>query len=294
MLDQDENVAANGNPPPAGNDVATAHAAAAAVSIRPPPFSTARVPSWFHVLEAQFENSSIVTPATKFRHAVANLPLEVFDKLTQEDITSNNYDLLKNKIVSLYSQPEPKIFADLINTSSTLTTKPSLYLQTLRQKASTFNLPDEFIRMFFINAMPSNMRSNLINKTVPLNELAVMADNLYDYSYLSYPQQAPVYSATQNNHPRARYQDNNYNQNSYSQKADLSSNQIPINVRAFNNKQRPQVCRYHLYYGTRATKCKSWCAMNNDSVQTMPNSRPSSRSSSPSRPAHSGNSHRNP
>ena len=55
-----------------------------------------------------------------------------------------------------------------------------------------------------------------------------------------------------------------------------------MGVRSFNAQQKPKVCRYNLYYGHKARKCKPWCILNNNSVTTLPNSRPASRSSSPS------------
>ena len=103
--------------------------ASQAIAIRPPPFSPSRVPSWFAVLQAQFINSGISSSRTMFRHVIANLPLEVCEKLTDDDLISDDYEDNKAKVIGLYTKSDPQVFQDLLNMPSALNTKPSVFLQ---------------------------------------------------------------------------------------------------------------------------------------------------------------------
>lgn len=94
------------------------------------------------VIEAQF-GTAITSQEARFRHVISNLPLEVCEKLTDTDLTSNNYDTIKGKVISLYSKTNPQIFNELLTTSTSLDCKPSIYLQKLRSNSASLNLPDE-------------------------------------------------------------------------------------------------------------------------------------------------------
>lgn len=292
------------------NQQQDANQSSQAIAIRPPPFSTKRVPTWFTVIEAQFGNV-ITSEAARFRHVISNLPLEVCEKLTDADLTSNNYTTIKAKVISLYSKTNPQIFNELLTTSPTLDCKPSIYLQKLRSNAASLNLPDEFLKIYFINAMPTNIRPNLITQNGTLDEISLLADSLLEFNftnmspYVNYPMQfnptsSQVNNTYQNSHTNRPHNRNNntshynpaqynnpsnysterYNQNNFSQ---LASNDTPLSVRSFNGKQKPKVCRFHIYYGHSAKRCKPWCILNNPSLSTLPTSRPQSRSSSPDR-----------
>ena len=232
---------------------------------------------------------------------------------------SNDYDTIKAKIISMYSRSDPQILNEFLTVPSTLDCKPSLYLQRLRASTSTWNLPEEFLKTYFLNAMPSTIRNNLITNSGTLNDIAQLADNLIEYSnqpinaycnpiqanyehtYHSAPQLGQTrsrYSSSMNNSfDNRNYQNHNWygnpnrnHSNGSKQFTNYSSSDIPANVRSFNHKQLPKICRFHLYYGEAAKRCKPWCILNSPSVTTMPNSRPSSRGASPSRDNHSASS----
>lgn len=289
-------------------EVPQQHLQAHAIAVRPPPFSAKRVPSWFAVLEAQCANSNVVSSIAKFRHVIANIPLEVCDKLTEDDLSSNNYDSIKGKIISLYSRSDPQILNEFLNVPSTLNCKPTLYLQQLRNSSTSWNLPEGFLKTYFLNAMPTNIRPNLITHNGSLDEIATLADNLLDYSYpnpnfIANNQFNPVSNinySNRNNYSQDRtypssvqpHAHSNSSHSRYSHPGSMQSYasfNIPFGVRAFNDKQKPKVCRFHLYYGQSANKCKPWCILNSPSVTTLPNSRPNSRSSSPLRNSSSEN-----
>lgn len=271
------------NPQPAG----AAGAAVQLVSVKPPQFSPNFVKKWFTLLETQFVDARITADATKCTYVFSNIPMDVFDKVPDEVINAKNYTNLKNYIINLYSKPIPQQYSELIQ-CNVLATKPSIYLQQLRSHASNWNLPDDFLKVQFINAMPSAIKPNLIAHQGTLNEIADFADMLMSYNYQNVPQNFQMFNAnvpTQSACHVSRQtstgqQNRNYPQsNNYSQSnntVDFSNNAIPHNVRAFNSKQKPLICRYHLYYGQDAKRCKSYCFLNNPSVKTLPDSRPQS------------------
>lgn len=277
----------DGNPQPPPPPVGTS-----AIAIRPPPFLPNRAKIWFTILEAHCANANVSSSTAKFRHCLANLPLDVCDRLSEEDLSSNDYDLLKSKIINLYSKSAPQILNDFLQVPSSLNTKPSIFLQNLRINTANWNLPEDFIKTYFINAMPMHIRTNLIARTGTLDELAGIADNLIDYSQTN-PSFNPLsnYNVAAITPNHVTNNPNFYNRHSRvdNSRTHTQSNymyshsNIPLNVRSFHAQQRPKICRFHIYYGHQARRCKPWCLMHSPSLETLPNSRPPSRSSSPAR-----------
>jgi len=274
--------------------------AAAAVAIRPPPFSPNKLGAYFTILEAQLENSNITVSATKFRHLLSNLPVDVVDKISNDQLTSNNYDELKKAITDLYAKPNPQIFNELLAIPSSLNTKPTIFLQQLRTRASQLNLSDDFLKIYFIQSMPAHVRSTLVTSNGSLEDLAKVADTLIDYNFVPYNSNYVPCNPISNviPQPQPRPQRPSFNPNSYSDQRsqpnftptrDYTSSTIPAGIRAFHSQQKPRVCRSHLWFGHQARTCKPWCIMNNNSLPLNPSSRPSSRSSSPVRASQSGN-----
>ena len=78
-----------------------------AVAIRPPVFYPNNVKAFFAVLETQLANVGVTAAATKTRHLLASLPLDVVEKFTDEEMVSTDYDTIKTLIIELYSKPSP-------------------------------------------------------------------------------------------------------------------------------------------------------------------------------------------
>ena len=52
-------------------------------------------------------------------------------------------------------------------------------------------------------------------------------------------------------------------------------------LRPFSPGQRPRVCRFHIFFGAQARRCKPWCSWPfKDNVEILPSSRPASPASS--------------
>lgn len=278
-----------GNQPP----VATA-----AVAIRPPPFSTNKINAYFTILEAQLQNGNIVNRTTKFRHLLSNLPIDVVDKLSEENLTCDDYDELKQALISIYAKPDPQIFNELLTIPSSLTTKPSIFLQQLKTRASQLNLSEDFLKIYFIQTMPVHIRSTLLTNNGSLDDLAKVADTLIDYNLSSYNCANANASFNPISHVATRPQfaprhPPPFNADRYPQQLptnnDYLSQSIPAGLRAFHAKQKPRVCRAHIWFGRQARTCKPWCLLNDHTLPLTPNSRAPSRSSSPVRSSQAGN-----
>lgn len=297
------------------------------IAVRPPPFDEHSVTRWFVILESQFSLANITVSSTKFTHVLSHLPMQVINKLSDTVISCNNYATLKDGLIQLYARSIPELFDSLIVKNNLCCTKPTLYLQELRQLGERLNVDDEIIKCKFLKSLPDNIRASLIAyDTSSLDEMARTADTILAYNTNNNPvhninpndnfssiynvnQRLNKYDATnfdfsQTSGPvdhgyRSSRSSNSYRQNqapNYSRNPNYSTPNfsdisIPVGVRSFHENQRPQVCRFHLYYGKRAKSCKPWCILSSPHLNIQPNSRPSSRSSSPqpNYNSHSGN-----
>ena len=122
--------------------VKTSNEAIAAVSIKPPIFDENSVSRWFVIMESQFILSKIASSNTKFHHVISNLPINVINQLNDSVIFSNDYNVLKNALVTLYTRSKPELFDSLLSKNNILFTKPTIYLQELRKFAAPLEVTD--------------------------------------------------------------------------------------------------------------------------------------------------------
>ena len=253
------------------------------ISVKAPEFSETSVEGWFAILDAQFALKGVTTQVTKFYNAIAALPASVVDKLPSSVITGNSYDKVKSAIVAIYEQSKPELLDRLMETT-TLSGRPSEKLHELTNLARKINVPDDIARLKFLQTLPPNISSVLAaQKTLDMDQLGALANELLPY--FATQQSTSVMAIAPNNsykpdrsyEPRAPWHNNNYNPRNFS-----PVSTIPLPIRPYKEGQRTKVCRSHLYYGGRAHTCKPWCTWpEKRGCKLLPNSRPSSRSSSP-------------
>lgn len=291
-----------GSSPPSGDDSnMTAH-----IRVKPPTFDESSATRWFQILESQFIISKITVSSTKFHHALSNLPLNVLKKLDDTMITCNDYDVLKDKIITMFTKPAPELFDNIVSQHHLTCQKPSVYLNELKQIAvqSNLGLTDDFLKIKFLKGLPDSIRPILVSHNAStLDELARFADTLISFmpvqssiSHISRPPRKPSnvrfsnndnpnYNPSYNRSHNPSPNNGPYSRNPSTPMTQYHDDSIPINIRAFNHKQRPQICRFHLYYGPRARSCKQWCMLASTSSNVLPHS----RSSSPAPNRQSGN-----
>ena len=275
------------------------------VAVRPPSFELNRAKLYFVLLESQFTLSRVTNSATKFHHVISHLPLDILDRLPSDVISAQDYDTIKAALLELNTKSNPEAFDDMMTKFNYLSTKPTMYLHELSKLASQLNVSEDFIKIKFLKAMPDDIRNILVTyNTDSLHELARVADTLLAYN----TKHSNVASIKTNSYAHSHSQkppfqsSSNFRQSSYSQQpthsqqptsVNYNNPSIPNGIRAFNANQRPKICRAHIYFGADARSCRAWCMLAKSSTNIQPDSRPSSRSSSPA-PQPSGNQFRNP
>ena len=119
------------------------------VTIKAPPFMETAVNGWFQILEAQFNLRNIVNEETKFYHVLANLPPETVSRIPSEIIENRRFTDLKTHVKELFEKTKPELFEKLISATS-MTGKPSSFLQEIQLTASKVGVGDDLIRHKFI------------------------------------------------------------------------------------------------------------------------------------------------
>ena len=240
-----------------------------------PEFSESFTAGWFDIADAQFCLRNITRSETKYFHALCGLPPDLISRLPSEIRTSHDYDALKLHLIATFEKSKPELFAKMLEKTK-LTGKPSLFLQEIMTAANKVGLGEDFVRHQFLESLPPEFAAVLaVQAELTITQLGKMADNI-----------APYIKPKQVNQLNAKYSKQASFKSSDSDNNDDKSN-IPVGLRPFHAKQRPQICRAHIYYADAARYCKPWWKHPKEgSVKILPNSRPNSpnnsRASSPS------------
>ena len=232
------------------------------VAIKPPKFLETSVSGWFAIVEAQFHLRRVTNDNTKFYSIIAALPAEVVSRLPSNvlDASRSTYDDLKQKVIGIYEKTKPEMLDKLMQTT-TMTGRPSIYLQELMSTAEKIGVGEDIVRHKFIQALPSSISPVIASQgDLDLSRLGKLADELLPYlskSVMSVPQQ----------------------QQKHGNSSPINKSSVPRGVIPFKSNQRPKVCRSHIYFGNSAKYCKPWCQWPDKAANIKVE--PSSRSSSP-------------
>lgn len=240
---------------------------ALAVSIKPAPFYRNNPLVWFRQLEAQFSLRGIKSQETKFFHVLASLPEDVAMSI-DENVTQ--YDEIKNAVVSNFHKTKQELMDEVMGTLDLAGLKPSLALIHLKRKLNECGLTadEDLLKHKILKAMPISTQMALAShQGLKLADFVAVADSLLLIS----PQTQTVAKISQ---PQAE---------NFSAKSQGESSQQRFSttylLHPFSPNQRPKICRYHLYFGPAAKRCKPWCVWPARKPAII---EPSSRSSSPS------------
>ena len=243
------------------------------VSIKAPEFSETAINGWFPIMEAQFSLRGITQSSTKFYSVIAALPAEVVCKLPAPIIDDKNYDRLKEAIIFMYERTKPEMLDKLMKTTS-ISGRPSLYLQELSTLAGRIGASDDIVRHKFLQALPKTISPVIASqKDLSLQQLGKLADELLPF--LNNNQVLAV-----NQFQRKQEQDSSRRTFSNRSRADqaASSNNLRYGLKPYHSDQKQRICRAHLYFADKAKSCTSWCRWpNKQNVHVrQSNSRPSS------------------
>lgn len=257
---------------------------AAVTSRRFPPFSRTNPRIWFIQVETVFRASRVTNDKTKFVDVVCQLDAEVLAHL--EDIfelpdAEQTYGLLKQRLVSQFSDSEAKRLQKLLQELSLEDKRPSNLLREMRTLAGN-RVPDDFLKNLWLQRLPSQMQAILAMSNVDLNELANQADRISevtsgsmlaavtttrspnpskpdvsDHSDMNNVTKALAeLTKTVNNLAKMVTQNKNNEHRSRSKSRENTPQRTPS---ASVDKSKSGVCYYHSRFGNEATKCKQPC-----------------------------------
>ena len=245
------------------------------------------VKGWFTILEAQFSLRSITVSTTKFYHVVAALPPDVIAKLPPATLDSADYDALKTDVVSMFEKTKPELFESLMK-SSTITGKPSVFLQEMLSIAKQIGIDDQLVRHKFLQALPHNIAPVIASqKELKLEQLGKLADELMPL--LNAAQSVNTVASNYNAAGRSSSPAHARKPQNFNTPRRGNHQNKNLGLTPYANDQLPKICRAHIFYASKARTCKPWCKWpgTNSNVQFLPNSRAgspnSSRNSSPER-----------
>lgn len=241
------------------------------VSIKVPQFMETSVDGWFDIIEAQFELANVSRSSTRFFHVISALPADIVCSVSSEARASKSYEKIKEEILSLYEKSKAEMLDKLMD-NTTIHGRPSVALREMEHLAKKLNINDDVVKHKFLQKMPSGISTVLAAQTdLTLSQVGKLAENLTPYM---------TQSAHSSINQVVSEEKRTHSNNTHSSEKYYSSQAVPIGVRAFNAKQRPSICRGHLYYANKSRSCKPWCKWPNKQNVTM---KPSSRTSSPCR-----------
>ena len=81
---------------------------------------------------------------------------DVLDNVPDNILDKENFDELKEAVISFYEKTKPELFAKLIS-KTPMTGRPSACLSKLQQIASKVRVGDDLVRHQFIQNLPSTI-----------------------------------------------------------------------------------------------------------------------------------------
>lgn len=268
------------------------------LSLRVPPFWRDRPRMWFISFEAATHD---------LKRSQAQLAQMVIAQLEKQDVeqiadllynppNQQQYDILKERLISVYEESEGRQFQKLLQEMELGDQKPSQLLRRMRNLARD-KVPDSTLRLMWMNHLPPQVRSVLvvsdtISKTAALDELALLADKMMEQS-----QEISAVSATPSTQKSSDVQfileeirklslevaelkatQRSYPTHSRSRRPYRSRNRSTVPHRS-NSRMRGEspspnalpYCYYHRRFGIDARRCTTPCSFKNENSKTAEN-----------------------
>lgn len=246
------------------------------VGVRIPPFWPEKPTIWFSQIEGQFSMARITDDLTKFHYILSHLDrqysVEVEDVITSPPATGK-YEKLKSELIKRLSVSKEKKVKQLLQSEELGDRKPSQFLRHLQHLAGP-TIPEDFLRSIWTSRLPNNLQTVIASQSLPLSELADLADRVHDIAPAS-PQVAAASSSSANSafeimarqiseltkqvsaltmevHDRSRSR-NRQSSRGHGGRSRTPSRRSTSNYRKFPN------CWYHYRFGSQADKCIQPC-----------------------------------
>lgn len=162
----------------------TENAAAAAVSIKMPPF-TPNKPSVFFVLaEAQFHIRQITADETKYFHVISALPPDVIKRiedLVKSPPNTDKYEALKGRLTDSFDTPPEERATRLLNIRDLGGCRPSTFADHMLLLTDGADA-EFFLCAILIRSLPDEVRQVVQHSTASFRDLAKEADKHFTAS----------------------------------------------------------------------------------------------------------------
>ncbi|XP_043521438.1 uncharacterized protein LOC122534652 [Frieseomelitta varia] len=158
------------------------------------PFWSDEPDLWFRHIEEQFAWN--MTDQAKYSFVLAHIGSKHAKKVSNviwNPPDKNRYDTLKKELIRNLCDLKSQRIQRLLEREVIGDRTPSQFLQHMRTLAGK-EVTDEFLRMTWVNRLPSTIRAIITPMDYPLNELATIADRIQEIS----PKVASISRDTEN------------------------------------------------------------------------------------------------
>ena len=142
--------------------------------------------------------------------------------------------------------------------TTTITGRPSTYLQEMLSIAKRIGIGEEIVIHQFLQALPAIIFPVIASqKELSLTQLGKLADELMP---LLNNINATAFTAQHRTQKTEKSKDNII---------------LPTGIKPFFPEQKVKICRAHLYFAEQARTCKPWCRWpKKQNTKILPSSRP--------------------
>lgn len=158
------------------------------LALKVPPFWRDKPRLWFISFEATTDHLK-KNQTERARMVIAQLDkedIEEISDLLHDPPATNQYQILKERLISIYEESESKQVQRLLSYTELGDQKPSQLLRRMCDLARK-KIPDNTLKIMWMNLLPTHIRSMLIvseacNSQAALSELAALADRMVETS----------------------------------------------------------------------------------------------------------------
>lgn len=240
------------------------------IQLKIPPFWKKDPQLWFKQLEAQFVTSNITTELTKFNHIVGVIESDILEHvsdLVQTPPANRPYNALKERLIKQFAPTDSQKIKTLLEELTLGDSKPSDLLRKMRQ-LSCAKVTDEFLQTLWLQRLPTTIHTVLATNTSTLDELAGLADSMFEVTQAS--------SSIQEVNSTSKYKiDDLFNvvhklegkieslkkdfRRPYKSSRQKSRSRSLTPAKASKSSQK-KLCFYHQRFGKKANRCKHPCS----------------------------------
>ena len=266
QMEENRNASTSSSAPPN-------NAISAVSEVKLSPFLEADPELWFVITEAHFTARQITSDKTKYFHTVSHLPgsiaMRVKDVITAP-YENGNYDKLKKELIAIFSESATEKFERLISNEPLGDMKPSQALHKIKALAAG-SVQDDFVKKLWLKRLPNTTRTVLAASSDSLDNLAKMADSMWEVSDRSSISSIGHVNTVEKSLKLLQDQMNRLSKHVFSSddrksRRDSTPHNQQNRTRSKSNKNAKEkesddgVCWYHRKFNAQATKCRSPCS----------------------------------